>query len=212
MKTLLPVAYIETDNPHEIRDLFVRLQTGLPLNHQEKRDAYPGEFTDFILKLGGKPEIPKYPGHGFFRNVLGMKPLRDRGKTRTLAAQIAILFLEKNKTNSLGKFSDINAAAINDYYYQHIDFDSNTVECKRLMEILGKLDEILGKDKGPWLQAHTGIHLVLLVDSLWDDYTRSWEDSLAHAQNEFSAALADANKRKDESPPPEFWAPIRPVD
>lgn len=49
----LPVAFIETDEGNEVRDLFVRLQAGLPLNAQEKRDSYPGDFTDFVLSLGG---------------------------------------------------------------------------------------------------------------------------------------------------------------
>ena len=92
LDTKLPVAFIETDDGNEVRDLFVRLQAGLPLNSQEKRDSYPGQFTEFVLGLGGKPEIPRYPGHAFFKRVLKMKPERDRGNTRQLAAQIAILF------------------------------------------------------------------------------------------------------------------------
>ena len=96
LDTKLPVAFIETEDGNEVRDLFVRLQAGLPLNSQEKRDSYPGQFTEFILSLGGKPEIPRYPGHAFFKRVLNMKPGRDRGKTRQLAAQIAILFLERH--------------------------------------------------------------------------------------------------------------------
>ncbi len=97
LDTKLPVALIQTEDSNEVRDLFVRLQSGIPLNAQEKRDSYPGHFTDFILSLGGKPDIPKYPGHNFFRQVLKMKPGQDRGKTRQLAAQIAILFFERHK-------------------------------------------------------------------------------------------------------------------
>ena len=97
LNTKLPIALIETDDSNEVRDLFVRLQAGLPLNAQEKRDSYPGQFTEFVLRLGGKPEIPKYPGHDFFQRVMRMNPKRDRGKTRQLAAQIAILFLEPTR-------------------------------------------------------------------------------------------------------------------
>ena len=206
LDTKMTVAYISTDDHNEIRDLFVRLQTGSPLSHQEKRDAYPGDFTDFILSLGGKPEIPKYPGRRFFKTVLGMKPQQDRGKTRTLAAQIAILFLERRERDDPEHFTDINAGAINDYYYRHIDFDSNSAHCKRLIEILDKLEGLLGGNNRPKLQAHVGIHLVLLVDYLWDDYTRSWEKTLASAQDQFSGNLAKANKGKDEVPSPEYWS------
>lgn len=64
--TKLAVVMIETDISNEARDLFIRLQAGMPLNSQEKRDAWPGNFTEFILKIGGKPQITKFPGHDFF--------------------------------------------------------------------------------------------------------------------------------------------------
>jgi hypothetical protein len=40
LDTALSVAKIVTENPNDVRDLFVRLQSGLPLNAQEARDAW----------------------------------------------------------------------------------------------------------------------------------------------------------------------------
>jgi uncharacterized protein with ParB-like and HNH nuclease domain len=57
--TQLMHAKIETTIDDEARDLFIRLQAGLPLNAQEKRDAWPGGYTEFVLRFGGKPEIKK---------------------------------------------------------------------------------------------------------------------------------------------------------
>jgi uncharacterized protein with ParB-like and HNH nuclease domain len=54
LDTKLAVAKIYTDLDVEVRDLFVRLQAGTPLNSQERRDALPGEFTEFVLRLGGE--------------------------------------------------------------------------------------------------------------------------------------------------------------
>ena len=71
LSTKLPIAQIISDDVNEVRDLFVRLQAGLPLDAQEKRDAYPGEFTEFILRLGGKPQLPRFPGHPFFPACAG---------------------------------------------------------------------------------------------------------------------------------------------
>ena len=204
LDTELPVAFIETDDGNEVRDLFVRLQAGLPLNSQEKRDSYPGEFTEFVLRLGGKPEIPRYPGHDFFRRVLRMKPERDRGRTRQLAAQIAILFLERHDQGR-HHFTDINAKAIDEYYYTHLDFDGSTSTCQRLIDILSKLNDLLGDGKRPKLRAHDAIHLVLFVDSIWDDYTRSWESTLRTAQDKFSEALAHATKTRNDSNPEQAW-------
>ena len=204
LETKLPVAYIKTDDPNEVRDLFVRLQSGRPLNPQEKRDSYPGEFTEFILKLGGKPAIIRFPGHDFFQRVLKMKPGQDNGRTRQLAAQIAVLILERHKKGA-DYFSDINAGAIDDYYYTHLDFDPGAPECERLREILNFLTDKLGNWNGPKLQAHNAIHLVLFLDSIWDDYTRSWGDNLADAQKQFSKVLADATLSSKQGNPEEAW-------
>ena len=198
----VPVAYIETENANEVRDLFVRLQSGSPLNAQEKRDTYPGEFTGFILQLGGKPAILRYPGHEFFQNVLRMKPGRDRGKTRQLAAQVAILFLERHR---VGRFTDINSGAIDDYYHTNLDFDSESPTCKRLVSILDKLNQLLGVGLKLPLRGHDAMHLVLFLDQIWDDYTKSWESGLQKAQGTFSAALAKSAKATREGEPDEMW-------
>ena len=58
LSTPLALVLVKTDISDEARDLFIRLQAGMPLNSQEKRDAWPGNFTKYILKIGGKPEIP----------------------------------------------------------------------------------------------------------------------------------------------------------
>ncbi len=201
LETKLPVAYIKTDDINEVRDLFVRLQSGRPLNPQEKRDSYPGEFTEFILKLGGKPALARFPGHAFFQDVLKMRPGQDNGKTRQLAAQIAILFFKRRQT---GGFSDINAAAIDDYYYANLDFDPSSPGSVRLRKILDLLTQRLGGWSGPRLQAHNAIHLVLFVDSIMDDYTHSWEADLEYAQQQFSltltkAAIASRQGKHDEA-------------
>ena len=205
LKTELPIAMITSESPNEVRDLFVRLQAGLPLNAQEKRDVHPGNFTDFILQLGGKPQLPRYPGHPFFQRVMRMKPGQDRGKTRALAAQIAILH-QRRRTNGPDHFTDINSAAIDDFYYTHLDFDPATKETDRLRNILDKLDALLGDGSRPKLAAHQAIHLVLLVDALWDDYTRSWEGKLPAAVDRFSDSLSIAAKDKDPEQPDEFWS------
>ena len=79
----LPVAFIEDADKNEVRDLFVRLQAGFPLNAQEKRDSLPGEFADFIMKIGGKPARIGYPGHEFFTKVLARLCAKFRKNIKT---------------------------------------------------------------------------------------------------------------------------------
>ncbi|MEQ1942332.1 DUF262 domain-containing protein [Mesorhizobium sp. VNQ89] len=201
----LPVVLVETDDPNEVRDLFVRLQSGLPLNAQETRDSWPGEFTDFVLWLGGKPGIARYPGHAFFREVLGMKPGEDRGKTRQLAAQLAMVYLYRRENQS-AEFPDISSAAISDFYYSHIDFERDGVEAKRLVAILDRLTTMLRDGKRPKLRGHDAIHLVALADALWDDYVPTWQDSLPEALDAFLHQLSAAKIGKDAEEPNEYWS------
>ena len=151
LEAKLPVAYISSKNSHEVRDLFVRLQGGLPLTPQEKRDALPGDFCDFVLKLGGKSGLVKYPGQPFFRLVSA--PSQNRGGTRTLAAQIAMLFLTRREKGP-DAFTDITAGEVDDYYHRCIDFDSSSSVCQRLIKILHSLHNCLGDGKRPKLRAH----------------------------------------------------------
>ena len=118
--TELLLAMIKSDDTNEIRDLFVRLQAGSALNAQERRDAMPGGMNDFVLRLGGKPDLPSYPGHDFFKEAMGARPSSDRGKTRQLAAQITSLLLAQRNAVGL-PLPDINAPAIDHHYYENLD-------------------------------------------------------------------------------------------
>lgn len=200
--TMLRVVKIETNNADEARDLYIRLQAGMPLNSQEKRDAWPGQFTEFILRLGGKQGVSKYTGHVFFNELMKVRRTLDRGKYRQLAAQVAMLFFT-HRTE--GSFCDINSEALDDYYYQHLGFDSNSADAQRLSVILDKITMLLQDQKRPKLIGHEAIHLVLLVDSLLDDYTRSWETHFASAFDQFRANLAKAKLTRNDRAPAEYW-------
>ena len=204
LETELPVAYIKSEDTDEVRDLFVRLQAGLPLTHQEKRDAHPGDFNHFVLKLGGKPGLVQYPGQPFFRQV--SVPNQARGGVRTLAAQIAMLFLTRREKGP-DAFIDISAAEVDDYYYRHIDFDASSSECQRLMKILERLHTLLNDGKRPKLRSHIAIHLVLFLDDIWDGYTPAWQSKLPSAVDQFIADLASATKMANDYPdtPNEVW-------
>jgi hypothetical protein len=77
LTTLLSTVRIETSIPNEARNLLIRLQAGLPLNPQKKRDTWLGNFTSFILKAAGKPELIGAPARAL------CKPhLVDRGSPR----------------------------------------------------------------------------------------------------------------------------------
>jgi len=202
LKTPLAIVLVKTDIADEARDLFIRLQSGMPLNSQEKRDAWPGNFTEYILKIGGKPEIPRYPGHEFFRDVMKAKAT-NRGEYRQLAAQIVILYQTRRQT---GKFCDINADALDAFYHKHLDFDRNSDDAKRFSQILDVLTHLLGDGKRNKIRGHEAIGLVLLVDSLLDDYTRSWQKEFADAFDSFRLKVGQATQERFDDPSSEYWA------
>lgn len=191
----LQVVEIESSDENEVRDLFIRLQAGSPLNDQEVRDAWPGKFTEFILKLGGKPEIAGCPGHQFFRDVMKMKPGGDRGATRKLAAGIAMLYLEfLDKKSCAFKSRDLN-----DYYHKNIDFNTEDCQPKRLIEILDLLNRLFADSNRPKIKGYEAIHLVLLVSSLMDGYPKGWHKKLPESFDVFRERCLLATKaEKDE--------------
>ena len=198
----LRIVQIETHDPNEARDLFVRLQAGMPLNSQEKRDAWPGQFTDFVLRLGGKPGLARYPGYDFFNILMGAQKVQDRGKFRQLAAQIAMLYFTRR---SQGTFCDIRAEAIDDFYYENLGFDAQAPDVQRLEEIFDKLTHLLRNQKRSKIIGHEAIHLVLLVDTLLGDYTSAWEGSFAEAFDSFRHQFALGKKTRDDANPSDFW-------
>ncbi len=202
LKTNLSVEFIETNIANEARDLFIRLQAGMPLNSQEKRDAWPGNFTEYILKLGGKPQIPRYPGHDFFKDVMRAKDI-NRGEFRQLAAQIAMLYLTRQESSRL---CDTNRDAIDTFYHKHLDFDMHSASAKRLNMIFDLLTSLLGDGKRKKVIGHEAIGLVLLADSLLDDYTASWRTKFADAFDSFRLSLSEAADTRYDEKPSEFWS------
>ena len=195
--TELFIVKVVTDNEDEARDLFIRLQAGLPLNAQEKRDAWPGGYTEFVLKFGGKRELARYPGHDFFRHFVKI-PNPDRGEVRQLCAQIGMLFFEHA---TKGNWLDIGTEPIDEYYYRNLGFDMTAPQVQRFSKILDLAVELFEGYKGPKLKAHETIHITLLIDSLLDDYTKNWQYRFTLAFDDFRANSARDKKDREG----EYW-------
>lgn len=197
LNTNISVAIIETSTDDEARDLFIRLQAGLPLNAQEKRDAWPGGFTEFVLKIGGKANNVKYSGHNFFKELV-QKTSIDRGQVRQLCAQSAMLYFERAAE---GNWMDIGTSSVDDYYYKNLGFDSYAVPVAQYRSILDKLYGLIGNRGIRKLKSHESIHLILLTDTLMKTCTPSWEPKLLGAFEEFRENSALSKKEKQG----EFW-------
>ena len=116
-----------------------------------------------------------------------------------------MLFLIKRQQGA-GAFCDINAEAINDFYYSNLDFDQASPNAQRLHTILTKLERLLLPGKHAKLRAHDAIHAVLLVDSLMDEYAPDWIERFPAALDKFLEGLAIGKSRNKEGKYDEFWA------
>jgi hypothetical protein len=197
LSTEIFIVKITTDVEDEARDLFIRLQAGLPLNAQEKRDAWPGGFTELVLKFGGKREIARYPGHEFFRRMVKANT-RDRGEVRQLCAQICMLFFERA---AQGNWIDIGTQPVDEYYHQNLGFDMNSSLVVRLSRVLDLAVQLFVGQTTPKLKGYEAIHIVLLLDSLLDDYTRAWHMNFIRAYDSFKAKAAHGKRERSG----EYW-------
>ena len=182
---------------NEVRDLFIRLQNGTPLTPQDKRDAWPGKFTDFVLQLGGKAELKgKYQGHPFFRATV--KGYQGKNK-RQLAAQMTMLFIRKNE---MMKFVDIGSKKIDDFYGEFINFDMERDCGQSLINVLDKIHGIFPQNER--IENHYAIHLSLFVDTLIKNYIDDWSGHLLEAFRKFRSECKrakEADKNGYESLP-----------
>lgn len=204
----VPVALMHcTDD--EARDLFIRLQGGSDLTAQEVRDAWPGNFCDLVLQLGGKPQMAR-PGHDFFLKAMKAKPRADRGKIRQLTAQLLMLFLEqKAPGHDRDHFVTIKSDTLDDYYREQAGLDLQSPEVKRFKDILDKLFVLFSDGRRKPLKGHDAIHMILFVDMLWDTHTPMWERGLAGAFDAFRQRIAEAKEFMDGEFPAEARKELR---
>ena len=201
----LSVVQIETNDEHEVRDLFIRLQGGKPLTPQEQRDAWPGKFGAFVCQVGGKKGIARYPGQDFFQKLLRANVRANTPNGRQLAAPMVMLFATYRED---GRFCDIHRKAVDAYYIKHMEFDNSSSLAKEFLAALGNITELLGDGKRPLLVGHQAIHLVLLVDTLLNNgyVPESWQPKFADAFDRFTERLiqARANERANEMEPEDY--------
>jgi hypothetical protein len=200
--TELAYVRIDTDNEDEARDLFIRLQAGTPLSDQEKRDAWPGGYTEFVLRFAGKRNNIKYPGHDFFnnwvkkapqRNIEGQEDIKDTGSSRKLCAGLGMLYF-RNATN--GNWTDLKIQNIDELYHQNLGLKMNDPRVERFRDLLNLALECLNGYTGKKLDDHEVYHIILLLDSLYDDYTKSWVVHFQEAFDNFRKEIAEARKIK----------------
>jgi hypothetical protein len=142
----------EIANPDEVRDLFIRLQSGTALTRQQIRDAWPGAIGPFIERLAGK--LDRKPAIGLFGLVdkRGTRSEEDRDyhdPDRQFCAQLLCLFLARERDP--GAEQSIGADDLDKVYHDNTDFPTDGPTARRFEEVLEHATEVLS-----YAFAHSG--------------------------------------------------------
>lgn len=133
------------DHPDEIRDLFIRLQSGTALTRQQIRDAWPGNIGPFVESLAGK--LQKRPRFEFFELVDG-RGLRDEEgdardpyvKHRQTCAQLLRIMLARMIEPS--EFPSISAGDLDGLYHEYTDIDLQGPTIQKSLQVFQAVEDI----------------------------------------------------------------------
>lgn len=162
---LFELSLVEVDEASdlEIRDLFARLQEGVPLNPAEKRNAMPGSMRDFIARLGETHRVfplTKIPGSRF--------------TWHDLAALVTLL-------ESSGGPADAKAPNLRKMYQDNQSFNEQGTVAKKVERYLNYMARVL-KDSPPQMDIKWGfLDLYLLISEL------DTSDALTGREDDFAS-------------------------
>jgi hypothetical protein len=121
----------------EIRDLFIRLQSGTALSRQQIRDAWPGNVGPYIEKLAGK--MDRTPAVDLFRlaDRRGIRSEDERDpyeSDRQFCAQLLGLFLAREGDPCI--VQSVGANELDKVYHEHTQFDPSGPSALRFESVL----------------------------------------------------------------------------
>ena len=133
-------------NPDEVRDLFIRLQSGTALTRQQIRDAWPGVLGPRVESWAGK--FSRQPKYRFFEFVDG-RGTRDEEddsndrfvKHRTTCAQLCALLL--GRASNPFAAPSITARDLDALYHEHTQEEADNSALKSLEQIFEQMEDIV---------------------------------------------------------------------
>lgn len=115
----------------EVRDLFIRLQSGTALSRQQVRDAWPGQLSDYVVSLAGKqdrkPRLPLFELLDMRSGEVDEDEHDAHVPSRQFCAQLLLMFLQRRRGRN---FPPIGAGALDSLYHQYTDFDPRSADAK----------------------------------------------------------------------------------
>jgi hypothetical protein len=129
----------------EIRDLFIRLQSGTALSRQQIRDAWPGKLGPYIEKLAGK--LDRRPTMELFGLVdkrgqrLEDEDARDLlVPDRQLCGQLLRVFVDRDRDPHA--YPSVSANDLDSLYHELTDFDTHGDTARRFEACLKQAADV----------------------------------------------------------------------
>jgi hypothetical protein len=140
MSTEITVFLLGPDSlADEVRDLFIRLQSGTALSRQQIRDAWPGNLGSFVESLAGKLEkLPSVQLFGLIDKRGSRSEEEDQKDPyvtdRQVCAQILKVYLARER--DAYAYPSVSANELDALYHEFTDFDPQGARAKRFKELL----------------------------------------------------------------------------
>lgn len=143
----LSVVLIDEVTGDEVRDLFIRLQSGTPLTAQQVRDAWPGNVGPFIERLAGKGTR-----QGQHQQLFAAVDRRGTGgrsedeyedpalEARQTCAQFLLLLLAKERGRA---YPSLRSSALNDLYHENTEFDTRSKAAVQFEQLLQAAEQVV---------------------------------------------------------------------
>ena len=199
----LLVIEMTADDPNEVRDLFIRLQAGTPLTAQEKRDAWPGDFTNFVIRHAGKAGHTLSHPKPFFticqkNRVLsvddGAHYVDGLAETRKFFAGLAMTIMVRARAGV--DFVDLKGTTINDFYIANLVLDESDPAAARVVQVLDSAAQLPDWERlkaGRALSYQWAFHFALLVDALVQgNFAPGWRGEVVKTFLDFKGKVAEA--------------------
>jgi hypothetical protein len=187
----------------EVQDLFIRLQGGTPLTPQEKRDAWPGDFTIFVIRHAGKPGHRESDPSPFFDRLKKQRkkaPVEDEDdfhyidplvEARRLFAQIAMTIIRREREGI--DFVDGSGRAINAFYVANLKVSEDDPAIQRVLRVLSVGSRLPGFGDLKAMNANLLFHFAMLLDTLLSgQYVQDWQNRYCKKFEVFVAAVQQA--------------------
>ena len=145
------VIVYDVEKDDETREMFLRLQNGMPLRAQNKRHAMVGNMRDFVIKISKLP---------FFTEKVAYKD--NNLAHESTAAQLILLEIN-------GEPTDVRNSNLNNMYKKEKGFDENSTIAKKIKKTISYLDSVF-ENKTPELQPYYVQTMYMMISKLLENH------------------------------------------